>query len=110
MRPIDRMKVAFIGVGGRGGSNLQTLAQTGQVDVAAVCDVDSRFLQAAKDKYPQAVGFEDFRQLYDRVGDTIDAVVVSTPEHTHAYATMPALQLGKHVYCEKPLAYNVAET
>lgn len=110
MQPNDRMKVAFIGVGGRGGSNLQTLAKTGQVDVAALCDVDSRFLGAAKKKYPSASEFADFRQLYDAMGDKLDAVVVSTPEHTHAYATMPALQLGKHVYCEKPLAYNVGET
>ncbi len=106
----DRMKVAFIGVGGRGGANLRTLSATKQIDVAAICDVDSRFLGNAAELFPKAKQFSDFRKLYDAVGKGVDAVVVSTPEHIHAYATMPALQLGKHVYCEKPLAYNIDET
>ncbi len=106
----DRMKVAFIGVGGRGAGNLKTIAATGKIDVVAVCDVDSRFLELAGKQFPAAKRFRDFRRLYDAVGDNIDAAVVSTTEHTHAYATMPALKLGKHVYCEKPLAYNIAET
>ena len=108
--PNDRLKVAFIGTGGRGGSNLQSVAKTQTIDVVGLCDVDSRFLTSAGDKFPKAQKFEDFRKLYDTIGDQIDAVVVSTPEHTHAYAAMPALQLGKHVYCEKPLAYNIDET
>ncbi|MCO8124037.1 Gfo/Idh/MocA family oxidoreductase [Stieleria sp. TO1_6] len=106
----DRMKVAFIGVGGRGGRNLQTIANTGGVDVVAVCDVDTRFADHAAEQYPGAQTFQDYRRLYDAVGQQIDAVVVSTTEHTHAFATMPALKLGKHVYCEKPLAYNIDET
>ena len=108
--PNDRMKVAFIAVGGRGGGNLRTIAATKAVDVVALCDVDSRFLDHAGEQYPKAAKFRDFRKLYDAIGNDVDAVVVSTPEHTHAYATMPALQLGKHVYCEKPLAYNIDET
>jgi len=108
--PNDKIKLAFIGVGGRGGSNLRTLASTNQVDVAAICDVDSRFLDNASELFHAAAKFRDFRKLYDAVGKDLDGVVVSTAEHTHAYATMPALKLGKHVYCEKPLAYNVAET
>ncbi len=106
----DRMKVAFIGVGGRGAGNLGSVATTQAVDVVAICDIDTRHLDAAGMRYPEAQRFVDFRQLYDKVGNDIDAVVVSSTEHTHAYATMPALQLGKHVYCEKPLAYNVDET
>ncbi len=106
----DRLKIAFIGVGGRGGANLRTMSATGSVDVYAICDVDSRFLDNAGELHPQAKKFRDFRKLYDAVGKEIDAVVVSTAEHTHAFATMPALQLGKHVYCEKPLAYNIDET
>ncbi len=106
----DRLKVAFIGVGGRGGSNLRTLAATKAVEVVGLCDVDSRFLDNAGELFPQAKRFRDFRKLYDAIGNLVDAVVVSTPEHTHAYATIPALQLGKHVYCEKPLAYNIDET
>ncbi|QDS93051.1 Inositol 2-dehydrogenase [Roseimaritima multifibrata] len=106
----DRLRVAFIGVGGRGGSNLAAITSSGQVDVVAVCDVDSRATDRMAERHPKAQRFQDFRKLYDAVGNQIDAAVVSTTEHTHAYATMPALLLGKHVYCEKPLAYNVAET
>lgn len=106
----DRMKVAFIGVGGRGRRNLLSIAQTGGVDVVAVCDIDTRFADLAAEQYPGAKKFQDFRRMYDAIGSQVDAVVVSTTEHTHAYATMPALQLGKHVYCEKPLAYNIDET
>ena len=108
--PNDRLKVAFIGVGGRGARNLKTIVATGKVEVTAICDVDSRFLESTNKMFPQARPFRDFRRLYDAMGAQIDAAVVSTTEHTHAYATMPALQLGKHVYCEKPLAYNIAET
>ncbi len=105
-----RLRVAFIGVGGRGGANLGAITATGAVDVVAVCDVDTRSLDRVAARYPEAKSFQDFRKLYDDVGKHIDAVVVSTTEHTHAFATMPALQLGKHVYCEKPLAYNIDET
>ena len=94
----DRMKVGFIGVGGRGGSNLKTISGTGAVDVIAVCDIDRRSVDRAAEKHAGAKKFRDFRKLYDAVGKELDAVVVSTTEHTHAYATMPALQLGKHVY------------
>ncbi len=106
----DRLRVAFIGVGGRGGANLKTIHGTGAVDVVAVCDVDTRSMDRAVEAHPGAKSFQDFRRLYDAVGKDVDAVVVSTTEHTHAFATMPALQLGKHVYCEKPLAYNIDET
>ena len=105
----DKIKLAFIGVGGRGGGNLRTLASTGQVDVVALCDVNSIHLGKAKEQFQGAKTFADFRVLYDAVGDQVDGVVVSTTEHTHAFATMPALKLGKHVYCEKPLTHNVGE-
>ncbi|MBX3440438.1 MAG: Gfo/Idh/MocA family oxidoreductase [Planctomycetaceae bacterium] len=109
----ERVNVAFIGVGGRGGGNLSELASPGgqprqDVNVVALCDVDRRHLDRAAAKYPGARTYGDFRKLYDDAGD-IDAVVVSTAEHTHAYATLPALRLGKHVYCEKPLTHNVVE-
>lgn len=104
----DKLDVAFIGVGGRGGANLGTVAGTGQVNVVALCDVNDRNLRKAAEKYPQAKTYSDFRKLYDEF-QTMDAVVVSTTEHTHAFATMPALKLGKHVYCEKPLTHNVHE-
>ncbi len=106
----DRLRVAFIGVGGRGGANLGAISATGAVDVVAVCDVNTTFADFAVQQHPGAKPFQDFRKMYDAIGENVDAVVVSTTEHTHAYATMPALQLGKHVYCEKPLAYNIDET
>ena len=106
----DRMQVAFIAAGGRGARNLATMAETGLIDVVAICDVDSNALKRAERSHPKAKQFFDFRKLYDSIGNGLDAVVVSTAEHTHAYATLPAQQLGKHVYCEKPLAYNIDET
>lgn len=117
--PNDRINLAFIGVGGRGRSNLDALAlemrrpnqearPRGDVNVVALCDVDRRNLQGAARQFPLARTYTDFRLLYEKADD-IDAVVVSTTEHTHAYATMPALRLGKHVYCEKPLTHNVVE-
>lgn len=106
--PKSQLRIAFIGVGGRGGSNLRTIAKDGDVVVAALCDVNRRNLDTAHQLFPHARTYADFRVMYEAVDD-VDAVVVSTSEHTHAYATMPALKLNKHVYCEKPLTHNVAE-
>src|SRR5262249_40878205 len=71
-------------------------------------DVDERNIDQAAKRFPKAKRYTDFRKLYDNAND-FDAVVVSTTEHTHAFATLPALQLDKHVYCEKPLAHTVEE-
>ena len=101
----NRLNIAGIGVGGRGRSNLQSVNSE---NIVAVCDVSGSSLDAAFAAFPQARKIEDFRRLYDRA-DEFDAVVVSTCEHTHAFATLPALQLGKHVYCEKPLTHSVWE-
>jgi predicted dehydrogenase len=80
----------------------------GTENVVALCDVDAQYLGRASAQYPKAKTYKDFRRLYDDAKD-IDAVVVSTTEHTHAFATLPALQMKKHVYCEKPLTHNVRE-
>lgn len=103
--PSEKLRIAIIGAGGRGAANLAGVASE---EIVALCDVSEPNLNQAAEKYPQARKYTDFRRLFDRAGD-FDAVVVSTCEHTHAYATLPALQLGKHVYCEKPLTYNVWE-
>lgn len=103
--PNDKLNIAVIGVGGRGAANL---AGVNSENIVALCDVSEANLNRAAEKHPQAKKFTDFRQLFERAGE-FDAVVVSTCEHTHAYATLPALQLSKHVYCEKPLTYNVWE-
>ena len=106
----DKINIAFIGVGGRGGANLRTItgAGGGGVNVVAMCDVNSRNLGRAAEQHSKARTYTDFRKLYETTKD-IDAVVVSTTEHTHAFATLPALRLGKHVYCEKPLTHNIRE-
>ncbi len=104
-----------MGVGGQGGSNLRNFSRVkigdkAAVNVVALCDVDSRRLDDASKLHPQAQTFADFRRMLDQAGKTIDAVVVSTPDHTHAVTSLAALGLGKHVYCEKPLAHSVFET
>ncbi len=104
----SKLNIVVIGCGGRGASNLGDVAAHGD-NIVALCDVNEQNLNAAAAKYTQAKKFIDFRQLYAEVKD-FDAVVVSTAEHTHGLATLPALQAGKHVYCEKPLTHNVWET
>jgi len=106
--PNQKLNLGFIGVGGRGGANLSELSKCPEVQVVALCDVNRNNLEAAAQHHPLARKYADFRELYTKIDD-IDGVVVSTAEHTHAYATMPALKAGKHVYCEKPLTYNVYE-
>ncbi len=106
--PNKKLNLAFIGVGGRGGDNLNERVMTAE-NIAALCDVDSQRLAAAGSKYPEAKQFQDFRRMFDQMGKTIDAVVVSTPDHTHAVAAMRALKMGKHVYCEKPMAHSIHE-
>ncbi len=101
----EKLNIAAIGVGGRGGSNLGDVSSE---NIVAVCDVFEPALDRAAHAHPKAEKFVDFRRLYDKA-NRFDAVVVSTTEHTHAFATLPALRLGKHVYCEKPLTHNVYE-
>jgi predicted dehydrogenase len=104
--PGEKLRLAVIGCGGRGAANLKGVSSE---QIAVLCDVDRNALDKAAAEYPQARKEVDFRRVFDRPGE-FDAVVVSTTEHTHAFATLPALQLKKHVYCEKPLAYNVEQT
>ncbi|MCA9156308.1 MAG: Gfo/Idh/MocA family oxidoreductase [Planctomycetales bacterium] len=101
----DKLNIAVIGCGGRGGANMRSLESE---NIVAVCDVNEAHLNFAGQRHPNARTATDFRKLFDHAGE-FDAVAVSTCEHTHAFATLPALQLGKHVYCEKPLTHNVWE-
>ncbi len=105
----DKLNLAFVGVGGRGGSNLKDLTKDGSVNVVAICDVNGNTLDRVAEKFPKARRYSDFRRLLDDLKD-VDAVVVSSTEHTHAFATLPALQMKKPVYCEKPLTYNIQES
>jgi hypothetical protein len=102
-----KLNIAIIGAGGRGGGNMGDVGRT--ENIVAVCDVAEAALDSAQKKFPQAKRFTDFRKLYEAETE-FDALVVSTCEHTHAFATLPALKLRKHVYyCEKPLTYNIWE-
>jgi predicted dehydrogenase len=92
-----------------GGADLASIASHPQVEVAALCDVDSQKLEEAASKHPNAQKFRDYRSMIGNLADTIDAVVVSTPDHTHAPAAMAAIQKGKPVYCQKPLTHEVHE-
>ena len=101
----SKLNIAMIGVGGRGTANLKGVASE---NIVALCDVDSNAVERAAATYAQAKKFTDFRKVFDHAAD-FDAVVVSTCEHTHAFATMLALRHQKHVYCEKPLTHNIWE-
>jgi len=103
----EKLNVACIGVGGRGAVNLE--AVQGE-NVVALCDVDEHQAADAFDKFPRAKKFQDFRRMLAQLDRQIDAVVVSTPDHTHAAAAAMALRMGKHVYCEKPLSHSVYES
>ena len=101
----ERLDIAVIGTGGRGASNLDAVSSE---NIVALCDVYEPALERAGGSHPKARKERDFRRLFDDAND-FDAVVVSTTEHTHAFAVLPALRLGKHVYCEKPLSHDVYE-
>ncbi len=102
----EKLRIAVVGVGGRGAANLAGVAEE---HIVALCDVDQRRAAKSFDQFPQAKKYSDFRKMLDEIHGRIDAVVVSTPDHTHAPAAAMALSLGKHCYCEKPLTHSVAE-
>ncbi len=102
----EKLNIAVIGSGGRGGSNLAAVA--GTENIVTLCDVNENNLNKAAAGHPKAKKVVDFRKVFDSPNE-FDAVIVSTCEHTHAFATLAALQLGKHVYCEKPLTLSVWE-
>lgn len=104
----SKLNLAGIGVGGQGRSDLDALAGLG-VNVVALCDVDQARAGDIFQKQPQAKAFTDFRRMLDAMEPQIDAVLVATPDHTHAVAAVAAMKRGKHVYCEKPLTRTVHE-
>jgi predicted dehydrogenase len=105
--PSNKINLAAIGVAGMGAANLDGLGQ--HCNVVALCDVDRRYAAGTFEKFPAAKRYRDFRRMFDEAAGTFDAVLVATPDHTHAVASMAAIQHGKHVYCEKPLAHSVGE-
>ena len=105
--PSERVNFACIGVGGKGGSDTADAARFG--NVVAICDVDDDILNKAAQKYPQARKYNDFRRMLDEMGKGIDAVTISTPDHTHAPAAAMAMRMGKHCFCQKPLTHSIYE-
>ncbi len=102
----EKLNIAIIGACGQGGSNANNVASE---NLVALCDVDERRADETANRFPSAKRFADFRKMLDQIHGQIDAVVVSTPDHTHAVAAVAAMKLGKHVYCEKPLTRTVHE-
>jgi len=103
----DKLNIAGIGIGGRGGAVIRELSSE---NIVALCDVDWKYAANQFAAYPDAKKYKDFRKLFDEMGNKIDAIVVGTADHTHAVIAAQALAMGKHVYCEKPLTHTVYET
>ena len=103
--PSEKLNIAGIGVGGMGKSNLSQLETE---NIVALCDVDHAYAAGTFKKYPQAKVYTDYREMLDKQKD-IDAVMIATPDHTHAVISMAAMRPGKHVYCQKPLTHDVYE-
>ena len=104
--PNNRLNLAIVGCGGQGAENLDKVAGE---NIVALCDVDEKRAADAFQRYPKAKRFRDYRKMLDALHQQIDAVVVSIPDHMHAPVSLAAMELGKHVYCEKPLTWSIDE-
>lgn len=107
--PSDKLVVAGIGVGGKGESDIKSFADSGLAEIAFLCDVDDRRAANSRARFPKAKYYKDYREMLDKEGDKIDAVSVSTPDHNHAVQAMAAMEMGKHVYVQKPLTHDIYE-
>ncbi|MFM2281290.1 MAG: hypothetical protein RLZZ444_3521 [Pseudomonadota bacterium] len=107
--PSDRLRIAAIGAGGKGESDIASFHASGKADIAYLCDVDDRQSARAVAAFPKAKYYRDWRRLFDAEAGHFDAVSVSTPDHTHAPIALAAMQLGKHLYLQKPMAHNIRE-
>ncbi|MGY3052906.1 putative dehydrogenase [Pedobacter sp. UYEF25] len=109
LAPSDRLLVAGVGAGGKGESDIANFAKSGKADIAFLCDVDDRRAAASRKAFPKAKYYKDWRELMDKEHKNFDAVSVSTPDHNHAIIALGAMQLGKHVYVQKPLTHDIYE-
>lgn len=107
--PSDKLRIAGIGVGGKGQSDLSEFAKSPNASIVALCDVDDRSAAKSRANFPNAKYYKDFREMLDKEKNNIDACSISTPDNTHAIATLAAMQLGKHVYTQKPLTHDIYE-
>lgn len=104
--PNNKLNIAAIGVGGMGVGNIEKCAGE---NIVALCDVDFRRGAETFKQHPKAKRFKDFRVMFDKMANEIDAVIIATPDHTHAVATMEAMRRGKHVHTQKPLTHSIWE-
>jgi predicted dehydrogenase len=102
--PNEKLNIGVIGIANQGAYNLNSVATE---NIVALCDIDDNYLAETVTRFPKAVTYNDYRKMLERTD--LDAVVIATPDHTHAPATLAALESGRHVYCEKPLTHTVAE-
>jgi predicted dehydrogenase len=107
--PSDRLLVAGVGAGGKGQSDIMNFFKSGKADIAYLCDVDDRRAANTVKEFPKAKYYKDWRQLFEKEAKNFDAVSVSTPDHNHAPIALAAMQLGKHVYVQKPLTHDIYE-
>ncbi len=105
--PSDKLNIAGVGVGGMGRNNINNMSNE---NIVALCDVDWNYASKTFNDYPKAKQFKDWREMLDKMGNSIDAVMVATPDHSHAGITAHAITLGKHVYTQKPLTHSVYES
>lgn len=107
--PSDQLVIAGVGVGGKGESDLNSFFKSGKARIEFLCDVDDRRAANSIKRFPSAKYFKDWREMYDKEAKNFDAVCVSTPDHNHAVQALGAMQLGKHVYVQKPLTHDIYE-
>ncbi|MDQ1257416.1 MAG: Gfo/Idh/MocA family oxidoreductase [Candidatus Hydrogenedentes bacterium] len=104
--PNEKLNIAAIGVGGMGRGNINACATE---NIVALCDVDDAYAGGTFGEFPNAKRYKDYRKMFDAEANNIDAVIIATPDHTHAVLAMAAIRLGKHVFCQKPLAHSLHE-
>lgn len=107
LAPSDKLNIAGIGIGGKGHVNLKAMSTE---NIVGLCDVDWKYADTCFKEFPGAKRYWDWRKMFDEMGKSIDAVMISTADHTHAIIAATALTLGKHVYCQKPLTHSVYES
>ncbi len=107
--PSDKLNIAGIGVGGKALVNLPYAWNNGAENIVALCDVDDRQAAKGRQQWPKAPYYRDFRKMLEIEGKHIDAVIITSPDHMHAVHALPCMQLGKHVYLEKPLTHDIYE-
>jgi len=107
--PNSKLSHAVVGCDGQGWSDLGNISSHPNVNVTAICDVDTSRMSKAAAKFPNARKYQDWRELLANEGDKIDSLQVAIPDHMHASVSIAAMELGKHVYCEKPLAHEISE-